>query len=303
MRLGYPPVHSYTLTLHYHQQWTPLALSPGHSQILSHSSGEKSSPPFPVRNVVLVPGLLPIFLHGCKIKSGSGLGTRLGYPPVHSYTHTLHYHQQWTPTCPLMHPHTTLPSTMDTLLSTHTPTHYTTINNGHPPVHSYTHTLHYHQQWIPSRPLTHPHTTLPSTMDTHLSTHTPTHHTTINNGYTLLSTHTPTHYTAINNGHPPVHSHTHTLHYHQQWTPTCPPTHLHTTLPSTMDTHLSTHTPTHYTAINNGHPPVHSHTHTLHYHQQWTPTCPPTHLHTTLPSTMDTHLSTHTPTHHTTINN
>ena len=29
------------------------------------------------RDVVLVPGLLPIFLHGCEIKSGSGLGTRL----------------------------------------------------------------------------------------------------------------------------------------------------------------------------------------------------------------------------------
>ena len=37
----------------------------------------KSSPPFPVRDVVMVPGLLPIFLHGCEIKSGSGLGTRL----------------------------------------------------------------------------------------------------------------------------------------------------------------------------------------------------------------------------------
>ena len=35
---------------------------------------------FPVRDVVLIPGLLPIFLHGCEIKSGSGLGTRL---PTH----------------------------------------------------------------------------------------------------------------------------------------------------------------------------------------------------------------------------
>ena len=34
-------------------------------------------PPFPVRDVVLVPGLLLIFLHSCEIKSGSGLGTRL----------------------------------------------------------------------------------------------------------------------------------------------------------------------------------------------------------------------------------
>ena len=59
-----------------------LASSPGNSQILSHSHGEnrekyKPSPPFPVRDVVLLPGLLPIFLHGCEIKSGSGLGTML----------------------------------------------------------------------------------------------------------------------------------------------------------------------------------------------------------------------------------
>ena len=37
------------------------------------------SPPFPARDVdvAMIPGLLPIFLHGCEIKSGSGLGTRL----------------------------------------------------------------------------------------------------------------------------------------------------------------------------------------------------------------------------------
>ena len=35
------------------------------------------SPPFPVREIVLIPGLLPIFLYSCEIKSGSGLGTRL----------------------------------------------------------------------------------------------------------------------------------------------------------------------------------------------------------------------------------
>ena len=28
-------------------------------------------------DVVLIPGLLPIFLHGCELKSGRGLGTRL----------------------------------------------------------------------------------------------------------------------------------------------------------------------------------------------------------------------------------
>ena len=46
----------------------------GHVAIIT-----KPSPPFPIRDVVLVPGLLPIFLHGCKIKSGSGLGTRLWF--------------------------------------------------------------------------------------------------------------------------------------------------------------------------------------------------------------------------------
>ena len=39
-------------------------------------------PPFPVRDVVLITGLLPIFLHGCEIKSWSGLGTRLGDRPI-----------------------------------------------------------------------------------------------------------------------------------------------------------------------------------------------------------------------------
>ena len=41
------------------------------------------SPPFPVHDVVLLPGLLPIFLHGCEIKSGRGLGTRLGVCDVY----------------------------------------------------------------------------------------------------------------------------------------------------------------------------------------------------------------------------
>ena len=39
----------------------------------------KPGPPFPIRDVVMVPGLLPIFLYGCEIKSGSGLGTRLPF--------------------------------------------------------------------------------------------------------------------------------------------------------------------------------------------------------------------------------
>ena len=37
----------------------------------------KPSPLFPVRDVVIIPGLLPIFLHGYEKKSGNGLGTRL----------------------------------------------------------------------------------------------------------------------------------------------------------------------------------------------------------------------------------
>ena len=37
----------------------------------------KPSPPFLVHDVVMVPGLLPTFLHSCEIKSGSGLGWRL----------------------------------------------------------------------------------------------------------------------------------------------------------------------------------------------------------------------------------
>ena len=32
----------------------------------------------PVCDVAMFPGLLPIFLHSCEIKSGSGPGTRLG---------------------------------------------------------------------------------------------------------------------------------------------------------------------------------------------------------------------------------
>ena len=81
-----------------------VASSPGHCQVLSHSRGEKSgeglglllrhgqemvdsvstnpcSPPFPVRDVAMIPGLLPIFLRGCEKKSGSGLGTRLALKP------------------------------------------------------------------------------------------------------------------------------------------------------------------------------------------------------------------------------
>ena len=58
----------------------------------------------------MFPGLLPIFLHSCAIKSGSGLGMRLhSFPPTFtcSYIHTL----------PQSHPPTLTPSytTTDTL--------------------------------------------------------------------------------------------------------------------------------------------------------------------------------------------
>ena len=82
---------------------TQLALSPGHSQILFCSCGEKLGEglrsllchrpemvdtvstnrdhitylpclPFPARDVAMIPGLLLIFLHSCEIKFGSGLG-------------------------------------------------------------------------------------------------------------------------------------------------------------------------------------------------------------------------------------
>ena len=80
-----------------------VASSPGHSQILSHSHGEKSGEglgsllrhgPEMVDSVSIIesyvltksisglrrsndPRPSPDFLHGCEIKSGSGLATRL----------------------------------------------------------------------------------------------------------------------------------------------------------------------------------------------------------------------------------
>ena len=43
-------------------------------------------------DVILIPGLLLIFLHGCEIKSGWGLGTRLAKPVVvdHASCHLVH---------------------------------------------------------------------------------------------------------------------------------------------------------------------------------------------------------------------
>ena len=77
MQAGYletttePTQHSQVCT------WT-IYMSPGHSQILSHSCRENSS-----------------FLHNCEIKSGSGLGTRLMHlhssvnVPTYMYVPTL----------------------------------------------------------------------------------------------------------------------------------------------------------------------------------------------------------------------
>ena len=59
------------------------------------------SPPFPVCDVVLIPGLLPIFLHGCEIKSGRGLGTRLmWYIDWWFFVYTV---DVWIPCLYLMH--------------------------------------------------------------------------------------------------------------------------------------------------------------------------------------------------------
>ena len=79
-----------------------LDLSPGHSQILSCSHGEKSVKGLESYyatdqkwwtrfhndgNVTyMIPGLLLIFLHSCKIKSGSGLEMRLKKHPRISKT-------------------------------------------------------------------------------------------------------------------------------------------------------------------------------------------------------------------------
>ena len=51
----------------------------GHNAIITKPSTHNVITEYTIssRGVVLIPGLLPIFLHGCEIKSGSGLGTRL----------------------------------------------------------------------------------------------------------------------------------------------------------------------------------------------------------------------------------
>ena len=59
-----------------------LASSPGHSRILSRSHGEKLGEGLGSKlhhELEMVDSVCtsPDFLHGCEIKSGSGLGTRL----------------------------------------------------------------------------------------------------------------------------------------------------------------------------------------------------------------------------------
>ena len=61
----------------------------GHVAIIT-----KPSPQFLVCDVVLIPGLLLIFLHGCEIKSGSSLETRLPYMYTYlSEERTVHHRQ------------------------------------------------------------------------------------------------------------------------------------------------------------------------------------------------------------------
>ena len=68
--------------------WLTGGLLRGHIAIIRKLSPHYVlSTLFSVHDVVLVPGLLPILLHGCEIKSGSSLGTRL--PTYHS----LHVHR------------------------------------------------------------------------------------------------------------------------------------------------------------------------------------------------------------------
>ena len=66
----------------------------------------------------MFPGLLPIFLHSCEVKSGSGLGTRLTLTP--SYTHTLP--PSLPPILTPSHSHSLLHSHPPTLTPSYTPT-------------------------------------------------------------------------------------------------------------------------------------------------------------------------------------
>ena len=56
---------------------TSLALTPHEVFTSSKGRGGGKCPPVMAHDVAMIPGLLWIFLHGCKVKYGSGLGTRL----------------------------------------------------------------------------------------------------------------------------------------------------------------------------------------------------------------------------------
>ena len=83
----------------------------------------------------MVPGLLPIFLHGCEIKVGSGLGTRLG--PLYIFETTLSEdvckHDEYQ-----TDPHTHTHAHMHTHMHAHT--HMHTHAHTHMHTHTYTHT-------------------------------------------------------------------------------------------------------------------------------------------------------------------
>ena len=65
------------------QPWRNIGRRPGIIATSRTRNGGLVSPSFLARDIVLIPGLLPIFLHGCEIKSLNGLGTRLGISQAH----------------------------------------------------------------------------------------------------------------------------------------------------------------------------------------------------------------------------
>ena len=85
----------------------------------------------------MVPGLLPIFLHGCEIKVGSGLGTRLG--PLYIFETTLSEdvckHDEYQ-----TDPHTHTHAHMHTHMHAHTHMHTRTHTHAHTHIHTHTHT-------------------------------------------------------------------------------------------------------------------------------------------------------------------
>ena len=59
------------------QPWKKNGRRPGFITMSRTRNGGYSQYKLNPHYVVMIPGLLPIFLHSCKIKSGSGLGMRL----------------------------------------------------------------------------------------------------------------------------------------------------------------------------------------------------------------------------------